>query len=513
MSKFTVAKVFSDSMVLQRQKNICVFGTGADGSKVTVALGSNKAETVIENESWKAYLPPMEAGEDYEMIITCKEEQVVFKDIAIGEVWLAGGQSNMELEAKDCAESKEILEQDKDIKVRFYFTEKNQYKDEAFYEAENNSRWHKSGSDDMKRWSAVGYLYGRKLSKKLGVTVGIIGCNWGGTSASCWVDKESLKADKDLNVYNEEYDKAVEGKTVEEQIKEFDAYQERQIEFDKQSQKVYAQRPEVSWAEIEEICGKNPWPGPMNLKSPYRPGGLYECMLQRVMPYSLRGFIYYQGESDDTKSGTYYKLLSHLIREWRKGWGDDSLPFLMVQLPMHRYEQDPDWKNWCMIRESQMKTYQMMKHTGIAVILDSGEWNEIHPKKKTPVADRLALQAFCHVYHIIDEEEAFGPVYQSCVYHKKELELKIQYAKDGLDVREGKVMFEVAGRDKKYVPADFRIQGDSIYVWADGLDNPMYARYCWSNYCDVAIFGKNGIPLAPFRTSEEDGFHVQMNLA
>lgn len=510
MNQFKVASVFSTSMVLQRQKNIRVFGKGENGKIVTVTLDNSQAETTIVKDRWQVILPPMEAKENCTMTITCGKEQITFDDIAIGEVWLAGGQSNMELEVQTCAESKEILEQDKDSNVRYYYTEKNQIKDAHFYEAEKNSRWYRFGTDDVKRWSAVAYFFARKLSRELGVTVGIIGCNWGGTSASCWVDKESLQVDKELNIYNEEYQQAIAGKTVEEQIREYDEYAVYQAAFDEKCQKVYEQNPKMSWDEIQKICGENHWPGPMNCKNPCRPGGLYECMVQRVMPYTLRGFIYYQGESDDTKPELYYKLHCHLISQWRKDWEDETLPFLFVQLPMHRYKDDPDWKNWCIIRENQMRTYQTIKNTGIAVALDCGEFNEIHPKHKAPVGERLALQAMSQVYHTIEKEAAFGPVYKDCIYKKDGIQLNFQYAEDGFVVKEGKQMFEIAGKDKKYMPAKAKVEGSSIFIWAEGLDNPAYARYCWSNYCDVTIFGKNGIPLAPFRTSMKDGFQVHM---
>lgn len=512
MSNFQVAKVFSDSMVLQRGKNINVFGTGENGTKVVVQFAGNEVSTTVINGNWTAILPPMAADEDYTMTVSCGSETITFHDIAIGEVWLAGGQSNMEWEVQNCAEAKEILEQDKDVKVRYYYTEKNQIKDAHFYQAENASKWHKFGEEDTKRWSAVAYLYARKLSRELGVTVGIIGCNWGGTSASCWVSKESLAIDKELSVYLEEYDKAVEGKTEEEQIREFDAYMEYQAEFDKKSAKLYEENPEIEWEEVQKICGANQWPGPMNCKNPYRPGGLYECMLKRVMPYTLRGFIYYQGENDDTKSATYYKLFTHLICHWRKDWKEDTLPFIFAQLPMHRYKADPDWKNWCMIREAQMKVYQTIKNTGIAVLLDCGDFNEIHPRKKTPVAERMAMQALCHVYGKLEKKEAFGPIYHDCIYKEDGIELHFSYAEDGFVVHEGEQVFEIAGEAKNYVRAKAKIEKDKIFVYAEEVKNPRYARYCWSNYCDVTIFGKNGLPLAPFRTDEKDGFVVNMNL-
>lgn len=506
MSKFSIAKVFSSSMVLQREKNIRVFGEGENGQTVVVSLEGNEVIAYVEDGKWMAILPPMKAQEDCTMTIRCGEENVVFDDIAIGEVWLAGGQSNMEFEIQNCAESKELLEDDKDIPVRYYYTPKNQIKDGHFYEDERNSRWYRFGTDETKRWSAVGYIFAKRIAKELGVTVGIIGCNWGGTSASCWLSRESLAARKDINIYNEAYDKAIEGKTVEEQYKEFDEYQEYQDGFDQRAQKVFAEHPEISWDEVVELCGENKYPGPLNCKSPYRPAGLYECLVQRVCPYTLRGFLYYQGETDETKSVIYDKLLQGLITCWRKDWKDNTLPFLLVQLPMYQAKGDPDWKEWCMIRENQMKTYQTMKNTGIAVILDCGEFNEIHPRVKTPVGERLALQALCHVYKKVEEKDAFGPIYQDCVRKKDCMELHFQYAEDGFEVREGQQMFEIAGRDKKYVPAKAEIDGSVIRVSADGVEYPMYARYCWSNYCDVTFFGKNGMPLAPFRTSEEDGF-------
>lgn len=509
MSKFSVAKVFSSSMVLQREKNIRVFGDGENGTAVKVILGENEVTTYVQDEKWMAILPPMKAQEDCVMTVQCGEETVVFDDIAIGEVWLAGGQSNMEFEVQNCAESKEILEGDKDINVRFYYTEKNQVKDEHFYEAENQSRWYRFGTEDTKRWSAVGYIFARRLAKELGVTVGIIGCNWGGTSASAWTCREELAACRETNIYIEEYEKAIEGKSVEQQIMEYDEFEAYQSEFDKRAQKAFEENPGITWSKVVELCGENKYPGPLNCKSPHRPGGLYECMVERVMPYTLRGFIYYQGESDETKAEIYNKLLASLIACWRKGWKDDTLPFLLVQLPMNRYEDDPDRKDWCILRENQMRVYQTVKNTGIAVILDCGVFNDIHPKIKTPVGERLALQAFYHVYHTIDEKKAFGPIYKDCVRKKDCIELHFQYAEDGFEVRSGEQMFEIAGTDQNYVPAKAEVDGSVIRVSADGVDYPMYARYCWSNYCDVAIFGKNGLPLAPFRTDYEDGFAVQ----
>ena len=199
----------------------------------------------------------------------------------------------------------------------------------------------------------------------------------------------------------------------------------------------------------------------------------------------------------------YYKLFRGLIDLWRRDWGDDELPFLMVQLPMHRYKADPDWKHWCLIREAQMKAYKTIKNTGIAVITDCGEFNEIHPKDKVPVGERLALQAMYHVYG--DKSvKAFGPMYKGLLFKGGEIELMFDYAEDGFETKGQPSGFEIAGEDKKFVPADMVIEGGRITVSSKEVAEPKYVRYLWTNYGDVTIYGRNGIPLAPFRTCEND---------
>lgn len=501
MVEFKIAAIFSDHMVLQQNKNIKVFGWGEDDSVVTVSFGAITTTTTIRDGQWMAVLPPMKAGVGYEMSISCNNKTITFQDIAIGEVWLAGGQSNMELELQNCTGGMDEIQNDINPNVRFYYTQKNAYQDEHYYEAERASSWELFGQKGSKAWSAVGYFFGRKLAEELGVTVGIIGCNWGGTSASAWMNRESLEEDRDLCSYLDEYDSNIADKTLDEQKKDYQDYVSYQENWNKKAAMCYQENPTVTWNELLELIGPDVYPGPINSFSPYRPAGLYQCMLQRIMPYTLSGFIYYQGESDDHKPQYYQKLLTRLIRQWREDWEDDELPFLFVQLPMHRYEADPDYKHWCLIREAQMRTYQTVKNTGIAVILDCGEFNEIHPKNKAPVGERLALQALYHVYDKIDEEKAFGPIYKSHVYKDDGIELFFNYAEDGFIVQGDPSGFEIAADDKLYKKAEAYVWNNTIFLKSEEITKPMYARYCWTNYGEVSIFGTNGIPLAPFRTS------------
>lgn len=525
-----VAKVFSDHMVLQRDKNIHVFGEALPDTTVTVTLvhrdgACDVAQTVASENRWLAILPPQKAESDCKLIVEASDStRIEFSDVCIGEVWLAGGQSNMELELQNCGDGRKTLQEDKNPNVRFYYTPKQPYKNAQFYEAEDNSHWQTFDEESAKLWSAVGYYFARKLSQDLGgVTVGVIGCNWGGTSASAWMSEEALAEDKDLATYLEEYKQATEGISIEEQEKAYDDYVVFHEAWDKKCGEMYKENPNLSWDEVEAVLGKCQWPGPMNVKNPFRPTGLYECMLQRVCPYSLRGFIYYQGESDDHKPQMYYKLFTRMIRQWREDFLDEQLPFILTQLTMHRYQYDADLKNWPIIREAQMDTYKTIKNTGIAVIIDRGEYNNIHPLDKLTVGERLELQALAHVYDKLAKKDAFGPIYQGCIFHEGEIELCFEYAEEGFITRNNPVCvndaknapvpvdadklpsgFEIAGRDKQFVPAEARVEGSRIYVSSPEVAQPLYVRYLWTNYAEVTLYGKNGMPVAPFRSSKQD---------
>jgi len=500
MSVFQVAAVFSSNMVLQREKNIRIFGWGEDDQEVAVRFKDMDYTAKIQDGHWRVLLPPQEAGTGYDMVIQCGAEKRIFTNIAIGEVWLACGQSNMQFELQNCKGGPDMLSNDVNPKVRFYATPRLAYQNEKFYEAERNSSWSEFGVEAAKNWSAVGYVFAKKLAKDLDVTVGIIGCNWGGTSASNWMSEESLSEDQELSSYLDEYRKAIEGKSETEQLREYQEYIEYADEWGKNYAELLEKDPNITWDEAQRIIGPSRYPGPQGCSNPFRPAGLYQCMLQRVMPYTLRGFLYYQGESDDHKPNMYQKLLTRLIRQWREDWEDLTLPFLIVQLPMHRYKADPDYKNWCLIREAQMNTYRTIKNTGIAVALDCGEFNEIHPKDKTPVGERLELQALYHVYHRINEWEAFGPIYHSYVRKDQEMELSFVHADDGFVVKGEISGFEIAGEDGIYAPATPKLCGTKILLSSSQVPSPIAARYCWTNYGEVTIFGTNGLPLAPFRT-------------
>jgi sialate O-acetylesterase len=339
-----------------------------------------------------------------------------------------------------------------------------------------------------------------------------------------------MEKDAELRTYLEDWDCEIGEKSIEQQCKDYDDYEVELDLWNKRAAPYYAEKPDIGWDELASKIGKCPWPGPKSCKNPYRPGGLYECMIKRLLPYSLRGFIWYQGESDDHKPYFYEKLFGTLIHKWREDWCDEKLPFLFVQLPGHRYKQDKDFKHWCLIRQAQEKVFTGIKNTGMACALDLGDFNDIHPRGKKVVAERLALGAMNVAYNLIEETDAFAPKLKDALSVSGEngacgkVVLTFDFVKDGFVVREDKKRleelrqmeeiageklaedftgFEIAGEDGMYYPAEFEFDKcdcSKIILSSKKVENPVNARYAWFNYGPVTIFEKNGLPLAPFRT-------------
>ncbi len=506
MKEFRLAAVFSSHMVLQRDKKVCVFGEGPEGEKVTVEFAGQLMETRIKEERWQVILSPMKAGVRGELVAVCGTRYHIFTDVCVGEVWLAGGQSNMEYELSRSVGGKEALAGE-EPDVRYYQVPRLSWKNDNFCEEEAASAWELFSEEKAGKWSAVAFYFAQRISRELGVTVGIIGCSWGGTSAAAWVPENVLQEDSVLRIYWEEYEETVEGVSQEQQLREYEEYETYFEQWNRKAMEYWRKFPELTWQEVERDCGDSRWPGPVNCVHPFRPSGLYHCMLERVMPYTMKGFLYYQGEADEARAGMYGRLLGRLIEQWRTDWEEENMPFLLVQLPGYQNPLREDDRSWCIIREAQMQVCHTIKKTGIAVILDCGDKNEIHPADKREVGRRLSLQALCEIYGVIDKEEAFGPVYRTSYPCEDKMEVEFDYTGRGIQLREygeEAAPFEIAGEDKIFRKANAEVKGGKLLVWSDEIKMPMYVRYCWHNFSVPVVFGMNGIPAAPFRTSKND---------
>ncbi len=495
------AAIFSDHMVLQREKPVAVWGDGKDGTRVTVTLGGHSASGTVSGGKWRVTLPPMPAADGLTMTVQSGAVVITFSDIAIGEVWLCGGQSNMEFEIRNEKNGAALLDSlTPDCGVRYYYTPKQRIIDAGFDAVERNTCWSTASPESAGAWSAVGLRFALELQKKLGVTVGLIGCNWGGTSASAWVSRDVLEQNAAIRPYIEDYDRAMAGKTLEEHIRDFDEYAAYQDRWYCEYSKLMEAHPETTWEQAQQLLGESRYPGPMGPKNETRPCGCYETLLQRVCPYTLRGFLFYQGESDDHRPETYETLLEALIACWRRDWGEAELPFLNVQLPMFRYLHEPDKKHWCYIREAQQRVCRRLRNTGLAVIPDCGELDNIHPTDKAQVGHRLFLQAMCEVYGLYTPEQACAPIAVQSYVCGNAVTVLTEHAAEGFQLRGEPTGFELAGADGVFCPADAVLQPNRITLTARTVPAPCYARYAWTNYTEVTVFGMNGLPLAPFRT-------------
>ena len=518
MSKFKCATIFSDNMVFQRNKPVCIFGTGEEGLKIRASIGGSFAEGRVYDGHFKLYLPKQEAGENLTVTVTDGEDSVSFTNVAIGEVWIAGGQSNMELELHNAVAGMDALKNDKP-NVRFFYTPKIAYEDECFAQMEEWAHWETFNEQDAAKWSAVAYFFAKELSEKLGVTVGIVGCNWGGTSASCWIPRSDIEGDEILDSYLDELRKNSKGVSFDSQKETYNEYLEYAKNWDEKCAEMYAKNPNADWQVIQDTIGECRYPGPVNECNPVRPGGLYVTMVSKVIAYTCRGVIFYQGESDDHRPNDYERLYKFLIRRWRNDNKDSELPFIGVQLPMHRYKADPDYKHWPIIRQAQRKVATDEKNVGLAVAIDCGEFNEIHPKDKRPVGHRLYLQAANMVYGTESPEKANSPRLKRVLFSKDCAEVCFDFTDGGflLKNESGEMEpldnyevfenepdneitgFEIASSDGNFVEARAEIiSKNTVRVYSKQVPNPCYVRYLWTNWSDVVLYGANGLPVEPF---------------
>ena len=494
---FHVASMFSDHMVLQRDKQIAIWGNGPENKNVCVTLGEQTVETKVTGNKWKVMLEPLSAGGPYVMEIACENEYIVFRDVMVGEVWLAGGQSNMELELQNCDNAEEELKHANYEGIRFYNVVKTGVITEDVLKQQEDSKWRVCCSEQVKDVSAVAYFCARKLHKELGVAIGVIDCYIGGTSATCWMDEETLLSAPEAAGYITAYDELIGDKTDEEYAAEMEEYNRQWKAWDDGVQEERRKNPDVTWEYLNEHVGVCPWPQPAGRTSNFRPANPYHGMLERVIPYTLRGFWYYQGEEDTYKAEGYGVLMRLLITLWRKKVQDEQAPFILHQLPMYIAKGEKDDKTWAVLREQQQLTTENLPNTYMNVLIDCGEFDNIHPTDKQTVGGRMAFVCMEHVYGIACDADA--PVYQSV--RLEENQVVVTFRCKGLQVKGKEIaLFELAGADGEFHAAKASLLSEKeVAVCSEEVADPRQIRYAWTNFGQVTLFGSNDLPAAPFR--------------
>ena len=485
--------LFSDHMVLQRNATVPIWGWADEGESVTVEFRGAKTTAVAKNGKWTIRLKKLSAGGPDDLKVTGKNS-ITLKDVLVGEVWIASGQSNMEWAMRNSYQPDLEIPKTANPMLRLYTVPKLK----AEKPVDNvPSSWTACGPDTISNFSAVAYYFGRDLQKALGVPVGMIHTSWGGSPAEVWMREEVLASNpyykRDiLDTYaasKQKNDLAV-------------AAWETEREAAKKAGKDFTKRkPGLAW----------------------RPTELYNGMIAPLIPYAIKGAIWYQGESNAERAHQYRSLFADMVSNWRQDWNQGDFAFLQVQLaPFKAIKSDPGESSWAELREAQNYAMKVLPKVGVAVITDVGEEKDIHPRKKEPVGARLALAA----RHIAYGEKMVwsGPAYKSMKVSGNKATLGFNHVGSGLEARRstemedvtgpalydqatGKVQrelrgFAVCGEDRKFVWATAEIVGDKVVVSSPQVAKPVAVRYGWADFPVVNLWNREGLPASPFRTDD-----------
>jgi Domain of unknown function (DUF303). len=624
VAQVRLPSIIRDSMVLQRDSRISLWGWAKPGEKIKVTFNHKKYNTTTkEDGKWKTEIPAMKAGGPYTINIDASNH-IVIHDILFGDVWLCSGQSNMvhQLSLHNERYADEIKNADFPQIRQFWIpTIPN-----LIYPQSNLplSYWKSANPKDVLDFSAVAYFFAKAIYLKHHIPIGLVNASVGGSPIEAWISEEGLKEFPDIlktiernkdtayvNSVNRRAwmamskDQAKQhDKGLEEAVKWYDTnyipknwhtiaipgYWEDQgvrglhgivwyrkeidvpvnmtgipallrmgriIDADQvyingklvgNTTYMYPQRryhlnasvlhPGKNIIAIRLI--NNSGKGGFVPDKPYRleagkesidltgywqykvgevfknasheqsialqnqPVSLFNGMISPIVDYSIKGILWYQGESNTGNAVQYKKLLPALIYDWRKKWTNEQLPFLYVQLPnFMEMKYSPSESDWAFLREAQLQTLTV-PYTGMAVAIDVGEWNDVHPDRKKEVGDRLALAAENVVYGdkaII----ASGPIYKSYTIEGKKIRIVFEHEGSGLIANDGEPLsqFAIAGQDKKFVWANAKIEGNTVIVWSEDVPEPKYVRYAWADNPDGAnLYNKEGLPASPFRTDQ-----------
>lgn len=483
--------VINDNMVLQQNAEVPIWGTGEPGEQVTVTLGDQRVTATADGKGrWMVRLSPLKAGGPFEMTIS-GNNTVTLRNVLVGEVWVCWGQSNMVWPVQHSLNVEQEVAEAEHPKVRMFTAPRTV---DAQPLRDTDSEWAASSDEirqDVKvmahlqetegKWvvcspqtvgdfSGTGYFFGRDLHKALGVPVGLINSSWGGTSAEVWTSLPTLQSDPDFKRFLDHWEAAV------------------------------AECPQVEKIDRRALR---------------QPAGLYQGMIEPLIPYAIKGVVCHQGEANVHQAYVYRKLFRLLIQDWRRAWGQGDFPFLFVQLQATRY----DYYNYAVaeFRESQATALALPK-TGMVVALDLAEpsadpW---HPKNKQEVGRRLYLVAQKIAYG--QDVVYSGPIYESMVVEGNKIRLRFKHADGGLVARGGEPLkgFFIAGPDRKFIWAtEAKIEGNEIVVWSDyvagpnsrsgGTQNPVAVRYAWEGNPVCNLYNGAGLPASPFRTDDWPG--------
>jgi sialate O-acetylesterase len=469
--------VITDHAVLQRDVPIHLWGDATPGEKITISFhGQTAIATAGPLGLWQTWLKPESAGGPYTLNIHGSSD-LTRSDLLMGDVWFASGQSNMEMPLAGFPNSAVVNNADQEIaqanlpEVRLLRMENVA---SPLPEATINAVWQVCTPESAKNFSAVAYFFAKNIHEREHVPIGVIDSSWGGTPIDSWISLDALSADASLMPAF-----AARATFADEQgrLKLTEAAEKRQDEEAKAK---------------NQPLPKHPWrPNPGS----WAPANLYNGMVAPFTPFAIKGFLWYQGETDAApdRAGLYSKMMPTLIADWRQQWGLGNLPFLIVQISSFgAYPED----NWGLVRDSQRRTLSVV-NTGLAVTLDVGLKGNVHPPDKQTVGARLALAGRAVAYG--ETGLVFsGPLYRQVMRQGSDVAILFDHA-DGLTSKGGELKgFEIAGEDGHFVDATARVEGSTVMVSAPGVAEPRQVRYAWQNYSDANLYNGASLPASTF---------------
>ena len=472
--------ILGSHMVLQRDMPIHVWGWSDVGEKVTVSLdGASGTASGDGLGQWSVFLPPKHAGGPFQLTVA-GTNNIVLDDVLIGDVWFASGQSNMEMPLKGWSgaplnNSADEISHANQPNMRLLVIKQ---KASDYPLRDIDGEWTPCTPETAAGFSAIAYFFGREISSREKVPVGLIDSSWGGTVAEAWVSLDTISSDAGL----------------------MPVFATRARMMDEQADAAAIVAKEHREDEAARAAGQplkdHAWHPPYQS---WAPAALYNGMVAPAVNYPIKGVIWYQGESNSRRGfpSMYQKIFPALIADWRLRWREGNFPFFYVQIANYKSNAT---ENWAIIRESQRRTLAVA-HTGMAVTIDIGNPDNVHPADKQTAAARLALVARALAYG--ENVQFSGPAFRGTSVEDNAVRVWFNALAGGLEARGGALTgFEIAGDDRRYVPAEARIDGQTVIVSSGQVSAPKYVRYGWANAPVVNLYNSAGLPASPF-TSEE----------
>jgi len=488
----TLPSVIDSSMVLQRGISVPIWGWANPRERILVKIGSNQVETRADEQGkWMVKLPPTQAGGPYEMTIKGKNT-IKLTDILFGEVWFCSGQSNMDMGVGVCDNAEQEIAAADYPQIRLFKVPR---KPSGRPLSDVDADWRLCSPDTIASggwggFSAAAYYFGRELHQQLDVPVGLINSSWGGTRIEPWtppVGFEQVPALADISQKvhsaDAEYEKDVSSKLADIE------------QWTKQAKKALAKD------SLVPLPPDFPQYSLSSTGHPVQPTELYNGMMHPIVPFAIRGAIWYQGEANLSDAMLYYEKTKALIGGWRQVWGLGDFPFYFVQLAPFRYGGSPF--RLPEIWEAQTASLSI-PNTGMAVTVDIvADLDDIHPTNKQDVGKRLALWALAKTYGRTDLVYS-GPIYKSMSVEDGKIRITFDHTGTGLTSSDGKPLtcFEIASSYKRFVKAQTQIDGDTLLVWSNAIASPVAVRFAWNQESQPNLSNKEGLPASPFRTDK-----------